>query len=175
MVYECDKCSAALPAGVRSCPKCGETFEDDVPTDAEVPKRGFRAAPTQVPPLQSLPVQPPPVSSRPYSGYDSGPPPVIPPSPKPAPVPSQAAATGGSSGLRIFGCLLLIGGLSLAGYYFLVFDPSVVVPTSEILGQTFGGGRVNNLGLMAEKQNGIVVGMGGAILGAILMYAGRRK
>ncbi len=26
MIYECDKCKAALPPGVRACPKCGPRF-----------------------------------------------------------------------------------------------------------------------------------------------------
>lgn len=45
MVYECEKCAAPLPAGVRACPKCGDAFEEDVPADAEVPSRGFKARP----------------------------------------------------------------------------------------------------------------------------------
>ena len=43
MIYECDQCSKALPPGVMACPSCGETFEDVVPLDAEVPRRGFSA------------------------------------------------------------------------------------------------------------------------------------
>ena len=43
MIYECDQCSKALPPGVIACPNCGETFEDTVPADAEVPRRGFSA------------------------------------------------------------------------------------------------------------------------------------
>ena len=92
--------------------------------------------------------------------------------------PQQAATTAvsdGSPALRVFGCLVLLGGLALAGYYFLIFDTSVTVPTTEMFGQTVGGEQVNNLGLMAERQNGILIGMGGALLGAIMMYAGRAK
>lgn len=48
MVYECEKCNAPLPPGVRACPKCGEAFDDAVPADAEVPQRGFR--PSNTPP-----------------------------------------------------------------------------------------------------------------------------
>ena len=44
MVYECDQCSAALPAGVLACPRCGEQFDDAVPADALVPRGGFSAA-----------------------------------------------------------------------------------------------------------------------------------
>lgn len=45
MIYECDQCSKPLPPGVSTCPSCGETFEGVVPADAEVPSRGFGAAP----------------------------------------------------------------------------------------------------------------------------------
>ena len=44
MVYECDQCSAALPAGAHACPRCGEAFEEAVPPDAVLPKAGFHAA-----------------------------------------------------------------------------------------------------------------------------------
>ena len=44
MVYECDQCNAALPAGVHACPHCGENFEDAVPADAVLPASGFHAA-----------------------------------------------------------------------------------------------------------------------------------
>jgi len=43
MVYECERCSKPLPAGVRACPSCGDQFEEVVPADAEVPSRGFKA------------------------------------------------------------------------------------------------------------------------------------
>ena len=43
MVYECDQCHAPLPPSVTICPKCGEQFDNKVPADAEVPKRGFTA------------------------------------------------------------------------------------------------------------------------------------
>ncbi len=43
MVYECDQCRAALPAGVFACPRCGEGFDEAVPADAVLPKAGFSA------------------------------------------------------------------------------------------------------------------------------------
>lgn len=46
MVYECDQCSAMLPAGVHACPQCGEKFDEAVPADAAPPKAGFSAAPS---------------------------------------------------------------------------------------------------------------------------------
>ena len=72
--------------------------------------------------------------------------------------------------LNILGPLLLIGGL-IVGFYFLTyFDTSVEVPTQEIFGQTIGGGRVNNIGLMNDKQNGINLGFGASAVGLILIY-----
>jgi hypothetical protein len=81
--------------------------------------------------------------------------------------------TKGSPFTRFVGVLLLMGGLSASVYYYLAFDTSVQVPKTVIMGQTFGGGRVNNLGLMQDRQNGILFGFGAAILGGVLTYLGR--
>ena len=70
----------------------------------------------------------------------------------------------GPSGLRIVGTLLLLGGLSVAAYFFLAFDTSV----------GSGLGRVNNLGLMADRQNGIIIGVGLSIVGTIMLVVGAR-
>lgn len=70
----------------------------------------------------------------------------------------------GSSGLRTFGALLLIVGLAIAAYFFLAFDTSV----------ESGAGRVNNLGLMADRQNGIIVGIGLGVVGTIMLAFGSR-
>jgi len=165
MVYECDQCGRALPASVIACPVCGEKFEDAVPADAEVPKKGFSAV--------TAPADP----SVHGGGYDwlEAPKDVSPAKRGGVKTDDTQLGGNGSSGLRVLGCLFLLGGLALAGYYFLVFDVSVAEPATTILGQTIGGGRINNLGLMSDRQNGIIIGMSGAILGAILMYAGRRK
>jgi len=77
-------------------------------------------------------------------------------------VPSSSPANRGSSGLRTFGALLLIAGLAVAGYFFLAFDASV----------ESGVGRVNNLGLMADRQNGIIVGIGLGVVGTIMLAIG---
>ncbi len=50
MIYECDQCSKALPPSVTACPTCGETFEDAVPADAEVPCKAVRKGFTAVNP-----------------------------------------------------------------------------------------------------------------------------
>ncbi len=65
--------------------------------------------------------------------------------------------------------IMIVGGLVMAAYFFFFFDTSVQVPTTYVFGQTVGG-RVNNLGLMAERQNGILFGLGVAILGAVIGF-----
>ena len=42
MVYECEDCGSALPAGVKACVKCGSLFEEAVPQDAETATRGWQ-------------------------------------------------------------------------------------------------------------------------------------
>jgi hypothetical protein len=71
--------------------------------------------------------------------------------------------------LRTLGLLLLVGGL-IVGFFFLTsYDTSVEVPTQEILGQTVGGGRVNNIGLMNTRQNGINLGFGAFVVGLLIL------
>src|ERR1051326_6961968 len=58
--------------------------------------------------------------------------------------------------LTILGALLFLGGLTGLIYYWQFFDTSVEVPLQTVLGQTYGGGRVHNIGLMQERQNGMI-------------------
>jgi hypothetical protein len=64
----------------------------------------------------------------------------------------------------ILGGLILLIGLCMAAYFFVLFDASV--PTGQ------AGERVMNLGQMHFQQNGLLFGIGVAIIGAILL---RRK
>lgn len=50
-------------------------------------------------------------------------------------------------------------------YFFLVFDPTV---PSEAFGED-GQKRINNIGLLADRQNGVVVGAAAFIAGALLV------
>ncbi len=70
---------------------------------------------------------------------------------------------------------LIAGGIVCTGYFFFFFDTSVPVPTMTIGGNTVGGGRVNNIGLLSQKQNGINLGIGGSLLGAILLAISSNK
>jgi len=76
---------------------------------------------------------------------------------------------------RSLGDLLVLGGIGTAAYYYMYFDTSVEVQRQVILGQVIGGGRVNNLGLMADRQNGILVGLALIVIGVILSAVHRRK
>jgi len=70
-----------------------------------------------------------------------------------------------SSGLQALGAIALIAGLAISAYFFLAFDESV----------ESGYGRVNNLGLMADRQNGIIIGIGLGIVGTIMLTIGSRN
>ena len=87
-------------------------------------------------------------------------------------MPEPTKQLGGNSMLRIFGLLTFLAGFGVLIYYWQFFDTSVPVPTQELFGQIIGGGRVHNIGLMAERQNGIAVGSVIAILGFICVLIG---
>ena len=70
----------------------------------------------------------------------------------------------GSSGLKTLGAVLLIAGLAITAYFFLGYDTSV----------ESGVGRVNNFGLMADRQNGIIIGIGLGVVGTIMLAIGSR-
>ena len=81
-----------------------------------------------------------------------------------APQNPEAPQQDGFSGVRVLGLLLAFVGLGIAGYFLLMFDTSV----------GSGGYRVNNLGLMSDRQNGLI---GGGILAVVGILIGltRRK
>lgn len=87
---------------------------------------------------------------------------------------TPASAPQGSPILKVVGALLFLGGIAFAIYYFAYFDPSVPVPTTEILGQTIGGGRVNNLGLMQDRQNGLIFSSVATLAGLLLVIMADR-
>ena len=66
-------------------------------------------------------------------------------------------------------------GVLLGLYFIIVFDTSVPVPTTKLFGNTVGGGRVNNLGLMNTQQNGIIISCVILLIGVIIMMVGRAK
>lgn len=70
----------------------------------------------------------------------------------------QASSSEKSSDGGCFGALLILVGLLIAGYYFVLFDVAV----------DSGFGRVVNLGKMHERTVGLIVGFGLMIFGAVL-------
>lgn len=79
------------------------------------------------------------------------------------------------SGVSVLGGLLLVGGLAGLFYYMSIFQTSVAVPGSEILGDAFKSGRVNNIGLIADRQNGMIGSGVAAVIGTLMLLAGGRK
>lgn len=77
--------------------------------------------------------------------------------------------------IRIPMLCLILGGLIGAGYFLLYFDPSVAVPSGQIMGHTFGGGRVNNLGLLQDRQNGLIACLGISLFGCLFTALASRK
>ena len=68
---------------------------------------------------------------------------------------------------------MLIGGVAGTVYFFGFFNTTVTTEAITIMGQSMGGGQqVNNLGLMAERQNGLMVSISSAVLGTIFLFAG---
>ncbi len=107
MVYECEKCKAALPPSVTSCPKCGETFDDVVPSDAEAGPSGFGTTP-------SSNASPDSASASADSRRKAQ---LVNRSPAPAAGPPRAVVPTASAGPRLAGIyvlLLIIAGLLTA-------------------------------------------------------------
>jgi hypothetical protein len=88
---------------------------------------------------------------------------------------SQSPASSGISALGKVGVLVGVGGLAFVLYFYLFFDTSVAVEPIELMGRSFGGGRVNNIGLIAERQNGILIGMFAGLVGVGLFFVGEKK
>jgi hypothetical protein len=81
------------------------------------------------------------------------------------PKPRNQSQQSSVSGSGVFGLLLLVVGLGVVGYCLLFFDTSV----------STGYGSVNNLGLMNDKQNGIIVGGILAVVGVLLGFMGKKQ
>ena len=87
--------------------------------------------------------------------------------------PKADARTDGQRAAGLIGLLLLVGGLLLALYFAAIFDTSVAV---DYQGSSFGmPERVNNIGLMQDRQIGIIVGLAAAVGGGVLMFIGRKQ
>src|SRR2546423_7036345 len=83
--------------------------------------------------------------------------------------------SGGSSILRGIGAWVFLAGVVTLFYCLFSFDTTVQVPTEQVLGQTVGGGRVYNIGLMQERMYGLIASVGVAGVGVRFGYLGRRR
>jgi hypothetical protein len=92
-----------------------------------------------------------------------------------APPPSTTRRSGQPL-VKVTGLMLLLLGLGTLLFFLMFYDTGVEVPTANIMGQEIGGGRVHNIGLMQNRQNGIIVGSVVAVAGLacllICLYAG---
>jgi hypothetical protein len=79
----------------------------------------------------------------------------------------------GSPLLQFLGATLFLVGLGFAVYYWAYFDTSVQVEPVTLFGNTIGGGRVHNIGLMQERQTGLILSVSGSCLGFVLLIVER--
>lgn len=71
---------------------------------------------------------------------------------------------GGLTGIQISGSILLFLGLASVFFYSMFFTTSVDTAY----------GSVNNIGLMSDKQNGIIVGGILAVIGVLMRFMGKK-
>ena len=74
------------------------------------------------------------------------------------------------SNFNLLGCLFTLVGVAGAVYFLVFFDVSVATPsiTQEVLGIS----RVNNIGLMQDRQNGLIISLVVGVVGVALLIAG---
>lgn len=77
------------------------------------------------------------------------------------------------SGYRIFGLLFVLFGLIVTAYHFFAFKTTVKGEPIEYMGRTIANEETYNIGLISQRQNGIVAGIGLANLGGLFLIAGR--
>ncbi len=78
--------------------------------------------------------------------------------------------------LRLLGVMAMLSGICGALFFLLVFDPSIEVPQITVFGQAIGGGRVNNIGLLKDSQNGMIFSLVMVIFGfGMIVLAGSKS
>lgn len=85
-----------------------------------------------------------------------------------AETPAPALAPPGSGVPPWIGALIMLAGLGILLSSWNM-DTSVEVPRQSIAGVEIGGGRVHNVGLMQDRQNGMTIGGGMALVGLVLL------
>jgi len=80
------------------------------------------------------------------------------------------------SGVKLLGVVLILIGISVIYYFSSVFQVTVTTQPIPFMGQEIGGGQhINNIGLMADRQNGLIGGYASIIVGVLLFLFGDRK
>lgn len=139
MPRKCPACGYPNPDGLSHCFKCQ--------TMLAAPKPPY-PPPTTVPTAPPAPTLPP-ASTQPVQQE-----------------PQPAKRAPSLTLLGVIATLLVVIGAGMVVYFMFMFDTSVEVPGAEALG--ISSGRVNNIGLLSDRQNGIVCGFGFAFFGVIM-------
>lgn len=88
--------------------------------------------------------------------------------------PTEMSSSSSNPIMGWLGTLMFLGGFAALIYYWQFFDTSVSVPTQTLFGQEIGGGRVHNIGLMQDRQAGMIIGAVFAALGAACVLISQR-
>jgi len=80
---------------------------------------------------------------------------------------------------RLIGTVLIILGLGVAGFFAFLFDTSVNAPSPSVevtrkIDPALQIDRIQNLGLLQNRQSGISGGLELSILGGILLLYGKK-
>ncbi len=87
---------------------------------------------------------------------------------RPPRVPAPPSTAAASSQVGVF---LMLAGFAISAYFFFVYDTSVRVESRYVTGfGSVGGGRVNNLGLMQNRQLGCIGGLVLTVAGLALTF-----
>ena len=85
----------------------------------------------------------------------------------------QEVTASGINSLGLIGIIFMLLGFVVIGYFSLSYDTSVYVDSTYISGYgSVGSGRIQNIGLLNNRQNGIIVGVGISVVGSILLISG---
>jgi hypothetical protein len=144
------------------CPHCGYAMDA---FDKECPRCHGKGIPTAAPPP---PAPPPPRPAQHATPVYTAPSPAT---SQPTPQVSAEQPTT----LQQVAALLLVGGILCNLYFYFIFDPTVPVPKVDIFGTSVGGGRVYNVGLLAQQQQGIMAGWMMSIAGFVLAQLNKKK
>jgi hypothetical protein len=88
---------------------------------------------------------------------------------------SSAPSRPEVNGLAIIGGFLLLVGVCASVYFAFFFAANVQIPTQEIVGQPYGDHQGAALNLVAQRNTGILVGIGTAIVGLVIAMMAFKK